>query len=146
MKIDWTALRFSSELMAISKSFMAYALEKYAPRTAQMFAHSLQVLSRTKLANGLPWDKTLLITFLENLKKSRHDLVGFRRFYRWAVDRGIKGFDLNTYLTIKDISQPGWIRMHDFFFRSLVLTLMRRFGCSSVLSEYFQQILGRTPS
>lgn len=102
MKIDWTALQFSSELMAVSKSFMAYALEKYAPGTAKMFADSLQVLSRTKLANGLPWDKTLLIIVLEDLKKSRHDLVGFRRFYRWAVDRGIKGFDLNTYLTIKD--------------------------------------------
>ena len=102
MKIDWTALQFGSELMAISKSFMAYALEKYAPRTAQMFANSLQTLSRTKLANGLPWDKTLLITVLDGLKKSRHDLVGFRRFYRWAVDRGIKGFDLNTYLIIKD--------------------------------------------
>jgi hypothetical protein len=101
MKIDWTALQFSSELMAVSKSFMAYALEKYAPRTAKMFADSLQVLSRTKLANGLPWDKTLLIIVLEDLKKPRHDLVGFRKFHRWAVDRDIKGFDLNTYLTIK---------------------------------------------
>lgn len=102
MKIDWTALRFSSELMAISKGFMAYALEKYAPRTAQIFANFLQALSSTKLANGLPWDKSLLITVLEDIKKSRHDLVGFRRFYRWAVDRGIEGFDLNTYLKIKD--------------------------------------------
>lgn len=102
MKIDWTALQFGAELMAISKSFMAYALEKYAPRTAQMFAKSLQTLSRTKLANGLPWDKTLVITALEGLKKSRHDLLGFRRFYRWGVDRGIAGFDLNTYLLIKD--------------------------------------------
>lgn len=81
MKIDWTDLRFNSELMVISKNFMAYALEKYAPRTAHMFANSLQVLSRTKLANGLPWDKILLIAVLEDLKKSRHDLVGFRRFW-----------------------------------------------------------------
>ncbi|WP_258198005.1 tyrosine-type recombinase/integrase [Pseudomonas capeferrum] len=102
MKIDWTALQFGPELMAVSKSFMAYALEKYAPRTAQMFADSLQALSRTKLANGLPWDKNLLITVLDGLKNSRRDLVGFRRFYRWAVDRDIKGFDLNTYLIIKD--------------------------------------------
>lgn len=100
--IDWAALQFSSELMATSKSFMAYVLEKYAPRTAKMFANSLQALSRTKLANSLLWDRSLLLIVLEDLKKSRHDLVGFRRFYRWAVDRGIQGFDLNTYLIIKD--------------------------------------------
>jgi site-specific recombinase XerD len=103
MKIDWAVLRFNSELMAISKSFMAYALEKYAPRTALLFANSLRALSNTKLASGLPWDKTILITVLEELRKSRRDLVGFRRFYRWAADRGIKGFDQNTYLVIKDI-------------------------------------------
>nr|WP_279309858.1 tyrosine-type recombinase/integrase [Pseudomonas koreensis] len=88
--------------MAISKSFMAYVLEKYAPRTAQMFANSLQALSKTKIANSLLWDKSLLLIILEELKKSRHDLVGFRRFYRWAIDRGIQGFDLDTYLIIKD--------------------------------------------
>jgi integrase len=103
MKIDWAALRFNSELIEISKSFMAYALEKYAPCTAQMFAKSLHALSRTKLANGLPWEKAVLINVLGELKKSRYDLGGFRRFYRWALDRGIKGFDLNTYLAIKDV-------------------------------------------
>lgn len=100
--IDWAALQFSSELMAITKSFMAYVLEKYAPRTAQMFANFLQALSRTMLANSLHWDKSHLLIVLEDLKKSRHDLVAFRCFYRWAIDRGIEGFDLNNYLIIKD--------------------------------------------
>jgi hypothetical protein len=34
MKIDWTAIQLNSELIEIGKGFMAYALEKYAPRTA----------------------------------------------------------------------------------------------------------------
>ena len=103
MKIDWVVLNLSSELIAISKGFMAYVLEKYAPRTAQMFAYSIQALASTELATGLPWSKAALIVALDSLKRSRHDLVGFRRFYRWAVDRGIKGFDADTYLIIKDM-------------------------------------------
>lgn len=107
MKVDWAALQFSSDLMEICKSFMAYALEKYAPRTAQMFANSLQKLSKTELAHGLPWGIPLIVTTLERLRESRHDLVGFRRFYRWAVGRGIEGFDLNTYLIIKDVKSSS---------------------------------------
>jgi len=34
MTIDWAALQLNSELIEIGKGFMAYALEKYAPRTA----------------------------------------------------------------------------------------------------------------
>lgn len=56
MKIDWTALQLNSELIEIGKGFMAYALEKYAPRTAVMFADTLRFLSSTNLATGLPWD------------------------------------------------------------------------------------------
>jgi len=103
MKVDWVALKFSSDLMEICKSFMAYALEKYSPRTAQMFANLFHKLSKTDLASGLPWGKPLLITTIESLRESRRDLVGFRIFYRWAVGRGIEGFDLNTYLIIKEI-------------------------------------------
>ncbi|AZF47922.1 hypothetical protein C4J86_2687 [Pseudomonas sp. R2-7-07] len=36
-------------------------------------------------------------------KKTRAVLVGFRRFYRWAMDRGINGFDPATYLKIKEV-------------------------------------------
>ncbi len=103
MKIDWTALQLNSELIEIGKGFMAYALEKYAPRTAVMFADTLRFLSSTNLAAGLPWDSHQLVTALEELKKTRTVLIGFRRLYRWAMDRGINGFDPITYLRIKDV-------------------------------------------
>ena len=103
LKIDWGTLNLSPALREIGKGFMAYALEKYAPRTAVMFADTLRFLSSTDLAAGLPWSSGQLNTTLEELKNSRSVLVGFRTLYRWAVDRGIKGFDRNTYLKIKDI-------------------------------------------
>ena len=103
LKIDWGTLNLSPALREIGKGFMAYALEKYAPRTAVMFADTLRFLSSSDLAAGLPWSSDQLNTTLEELKKSRSILVGFRTLYRWAVDRGIKGFDRNTYLKIKDI-------------------------------------------
>jgi len=103
MKIDWTALPLNSELMEIGKGFMAYVLEKYAPRTALMFADTLRFLSSTNLATGLPWGRHQLVTALEELKKTRTVLIGFRRLYRWAMDRGINGFDPITYLKIKDV-------------------------------------------
>lgn len=86
MTIDWAALQLNSELIEIGKGFMAYALEKYAPRTAAMFADSLRSLSNTNLATGLPWESAELSSALEKLKKSRRALVGFRGFYRWAND------------------------------------------------------------
>lgn len=103
MKIDWAALQLNSELIEIGKGFMAYALEKYAPRTAVMFADTLRFLSSTNLATGLPWDTHQLVTALEELKKTRAVLIAFRRLYRWAMDRGINGFDPITYLKIKDV-------------------------------------------
>jgi integrase len=103
MKIDWAALQLNPELIEIGKGFMAYALEKYAPRTAVMFADTLRFLSSTNLATGLPWDTHQLVTALEKLKKTRAVLIGFRRLYRWAMDRGINGFDSITYLGIKDV-------------------------------------------
>ena len=102
LKIDWAELDLTPEFNEIAKGFMAYALEKYAPQTAFMFVRSLVYLSSTNLARHFPWDHQDLIAQLEGFKRSRHNLIGFRRLYRWAVDRGIKGFDLNTYLTIKD--------------------------------------------
>ncbi|WP_223453816.1 tyrosine-type recombinase/integrase [Pseudomonas sp. GL-RE-19] len=102
LKIDWAELGLTPEFNEIAKGFMAYALEKYAPQTAFMFVRSLVYLSSTNLARRFPWDHHDLIAQLEGFKRSRHNLIGFRRLYRWGVDRGIKGFDLNTYLTIKD--------------------------------------------
>ncbi|MEN5028957.1 tyrosine-type recombinase/integrase [Pseudomonas sp. Ps21-P2] len=103
MKIDWTVLQLNSELIEIGKGFMAYALEKYAPRTAVMFADTLRFLCTTSLAAGLPWDPGQLVTALEELRKTRTILIGFRRLYRWAMDRGINGFDPLIYLKIKDV-------------------------------------------
>ncbi|CAI8817694.1 site-specific recombinase [Pseudomonas chlororaphis] len=103
LKIDWVALDLTPEFNEIAKSFMAYALEKYAPQTAFMFARSLVHLSNTDLARYFPWDYQKLITELDSFKQPRQNLIGFRRLYRWAVDRGIKGFDQNLYLKIKDI-------------------------------------------
>ncbi|UIN53878.1 tyrosine-type recombinase/integrase [Pseudomonas kribbensis] len=103
LKIDWASLDLTPELNEIAKGFMAYALEKYAPQTAFMFVRSLVYLSSTALARYFPWDYQDLIAELNGFKKSRQHLIGFRRLYRWAVDRGIKGFESNIYLKIKDV-------------------------------------------
>nr|WP_282446896.1 site-specific recombinase [Pseudomonas sp. W2Aug9] len=102
LKIDWVELDLAPELTEIAKGFMAYSLEKYAPQTAFMFARFIVYLSSTNLARRFPWDQQNFIAKLEGFKKVRHNLIGLRRFYRWAIDRGIKGFDNRTYLTIKD--------------------------------------------
>ncbi|WP_213881382.1 tyrosine-type recombinase/integrase [Pseudomonas sp. dw_358] len=103
LKIDWAALDLTPEFNEIAKGFMAFALEKYAPQTAFMFVRSLVYLSRTALGRHFPWNYNNLITELDDLKKFRQHLIGFRRLYRWAVDRGIKGFDSSIYLKIKDV-------------------------------------------
>ncbi|WP_252959140.1 site-specific recombinase [Pseudomonas simiae] len=102
LKIDWAELALAPELNEIAKGFMAYALERYAPQTAFMFARFLVYLSSTNLARHFPWSHQDLIARLEGFKKVRHNLIGFRRFYLWALDRGIKGFDKDIYLRIKD--------------------------------------------
>lgn len=102
LKIDWVKLALAPELTEIAKGFMTFSLEKYAPQTAFMFARFLVYLSSTKLARNFPWGHESFIVELENLKKVRHNLVGLRRFYGWAIDRGIKGFEKKTYLAIKD--------------------------------------------
>jgi integrase len=103
LKIDWAALDLTPELNEIAKGFMAYALEKYAPQTAFMFVRTLVYLSSTDLARYCPWDYQNVIAELNGFRQSRQNLIGFRRLYRWAVDRGIKGFDSNIYLKIKDV-------------------------------------------
>ncbi|WP_130904836.1 MULTISPECIES: hypothetical protein [unclassified Pseudomonas] len=87
LKIDWAELDLTPEFNEIAKGFMAYALEKYAPQTAFMFVRSLAYLSGTNLARHFPWDHQNLIAQLDGFKRSRHNLIGFRRLYRWGVDR-----------------------------------------------------------
>ena len=103
LTIDWASLDLTPELKEISKGFMAYALEKYAPQTAFMFIRSIVYLSSTALARDFPWGYQDLIHELNGFRQSRQHLIGFRRLYRWAVDRGIKGFDSNVYLKIKEV-------------------------------------------
>lgn len=103
LKIDWGELALAPELTEIAKGFMAYSLEKYAPQTAFMFARFLVYLSSTNLAQHFPWGQQNFIAKLEDFKQVRHNLIGLRRFYRWAMDRGINGFDPITYLKIKEV-------------------------------------------
>lgn len=103
LKIDWVELALAPELTEIAKGFMAYSLEKYAPQTASMFARFLVYLSSTNLAQHFPWGQQNFIAKLEDFKQVRHNLIGLRRFYRWAMDRGINGFDPITYLKIKEV-------------------------------------------
>ncbi|WP_412459822.1 hypothetical protein ACK2SD_12290 [Pseudomonas sp. SC11] len=93
----------AAELTEIAKGFMAYSLEKYAPQTAFMFARFLVYLSSTNLAQIFPWGQQNFIAKLEDFKQIRPNLIGLRRFYRWAMDRGINGFDPITYLKIKEV-------------------------------------------
>ena len=103
LKIDWVELALAPELTEIAKGFMAYSLEKYAPQTAFMFARFLVYLSSTNLAQHFPWGQQNFVAKLEDFKQVRHNLTGLRRFYRWAMDRGINGFDPITYLKIKEV-------------------------------------------
>lgn len=108
MKIDWSALKLSPELMEIAKGFIAYALEKYAPITASMFAEFIRNLSNSRLSQKYPWCHDDLVAALFELNKSRHTIVSFRTFYRWCIYRGIKGFYRETYPEIKDIKSPRY--------------------------------------
>lgn len=80
MKVDWSALKLKPELTEMAKGFIAYALERYAPQTALMFADSFRTLSNSALARSFPWTIDDLTISLEELKKSRLAIIGFRRF------------------------------------------------------------------
>lgn len=102
MKVDWSVLKLKPELTEMAKGFIAYSLERYAPQTAKMFADSFRILSNSALARSFPWSPDDLAVSLAELKKSRPAIIGLRRFYRWALDRGFKGFDHRTYLKLKE--------------------------------------------
>ncbi|WP_256249836.1 hypothetical protein [Pseudomonas sp. NBRC 111124] len=67
LKIDWASLDLSPELKEVAKGFVAYALEKYAPQTAFMFARSIVYMSNTALARTFPWGGQDLVTELNGL-------------------------------------------------------------------------------
>ena len=103
MKIDWTALHLNPNLMQIAKAFLAYALEKYAPVTAFKASGVFLRLSESVISAKFPWTRQEVVTTISTLAKFRESTIFFRTFYRWALNRGIFGFDKETYLALKEI-------------------------------------------
>lgn len=103
MKIDWAALHLNPQLMQIAKAFVAYALEKYAPVTAFKASGVFGRLAESEISAKFPWARQELVTTISNWAKFRESTIFFRTFYRWALNRGILGFDKETYLALKEI-------------------------------------------
>lgn len=103
MKIDWDALHLNPDLMQIAKAFVAYALEKYAPITAFKASGVLGRLAESDISAKFPWTRQEVVTTISAWAKFRENTIFFRTFYRWALNRGILGFDKETYLALKEI-------------------------------------------
>lgn len=103
MKIDWDALHLNPELVQIAKAFVAYALEKYAPITAFKASGVFGRLAESDISDKFPWTRLEVVITISNWAKFRESTIFFRTFYRWALNRGILGFDKETYLALKDI-------------------------------------------
>ncbi|MCP2226818.1 integrase [Pseudomonas silensiensis] len=103
MKIDWAALHLNPQLMQIAKAFVAYALEKYAPVTAFKASGVFGRLAESEISAKFPWAQQELVTTISNWAKFRESTIFFRTFYRWALSRGISGFEKETYLALKEI-------------------------------------------
>jgi len=103
MKIDWAALHLNPQLMQIAKAFVAYALEKYAPVTAFKASGVFGRLAESEISAKFPWARQELVTTISNWAKFRESTIFFRTFYRYALNRGILGFDKETYLALKEI-------------------------------------------
>lgn len=101
--VNWEEIYLDPSLLEIFKGFIAHALEKYAPRTVEIFARLLKRMSDNGILNVFPWGSNEVLLAATSLSDSRHDLVGFRTFYRWALSRGLAGFDRETYLAIKEV-------------------------------------------
>lgn len=98
MKIDWAALHLNPNLMQIAKAFVAYALEKYAPVTAFKASGVFGRLAESDISAKFPWTRQEVVTTISTWAKFRESTIFFRTFYRWALNRGILGFDKETYL------------------------------------------------
>ncbi|UVL11455.1 tyrosine-type recombinase/integrase [Pseudomonas rhodesiae] len=103
MKIDWDALHLNPNLMQIAKAFVAYALEKYAPVTAFKASGVFGRLAESDISAKFPWTRQEVVTTISTWAKFRESTIFFRTFYRWALNRGILGFDKETYLALKEI-------------------------------------------
>ncbi|WP_233281625.1 hypothetical protein [Pseudomonas tructae] len=102
MSIDWPSLKLSSEFFEIAKAFMVYMLEKYSPSTAYRAARMLHRISESDISLKFTWAADEIISAFCSWSSPREYVVVFRTLYRWALDRGIIGFDNGIYLNIKD--------------------------------------------
>lgn len=103
MTIDWAELHLNPDIMQIAKAFVAYALEKYAPVTAFKASGVFGRLAESEISCKFPWTRQEVVTVVTTWTKSRESVIFFRTFYRWALGRGILGFDKETYLALKEI-------------------------------------------
>ena len=103
MSINWSELNLNPEFLEIAKSFVAHALEKYAPVTALKMTKVLHLLAQSQIALKFPWVQQEVVETVSAWKQFREGLIFFRTLYRWAIDRGIFGFSRETYLAIKQI-------------------------------------------
>lgn len=103
MKIDWDALHLNPHLLQIAKAFVAYALEKYAPVTVFKASGVFERLAESDISAKFPWTRQEVVTTISTWTKFRESTIFFRTFYRWALNRGILGFDNATYLALKEI-------------------------------------------
>jgi site-specific recombinase XerD len=103
MKIDWAALHLNPNLMQIAKAFVAYALEKYAPVTAFKASGVFGRLAESDISAKFPWTRLEVVTTISTWAQFRESTIFFRTFYRWGLNRGVLGFDKETYLALKEI-------------------------------------------
>ncbi|MDN6860781.1 site-specific recombinase [Pseudomonas sp. CAN2814] len=103
MSINWSKLKLNSEFLEIAKAFMAHALEKYAPVTAFKISGVLSRLADSSIAMIFPWTQRQVVETVSGWRGFRESLIFFRTLYRWALNRGIQGFNKETYLAIKTI-------------------------------------------
>jgi hypothetical protein len=82
---------------------VAYALEKYAPVTAFKASGVFGRLAESDISAKFPWTRQEVVTTISTWAKFRESTIFFRTFYRWALNRGILGFDKETYLALKEI-------------------------------------------
>lgn len=103
MSVNWSDLNLNPEFLEIAKSFLAHALEKYAPVTAFKITGVFHRLAESHIALKFPWTRQEVVETLYSWRQYRESLIFFRTLYRWAINRGISGFSREIYLAIKEI-------------------------------------------
>lgn len=89
--------------MQIAKAFVAYALEKYAPITAFKSSGVFGRLAESDISAKFPWTRQEVVTTISAWAKFRENTIFLERFIAGPLNRGILGFDKETYLALKEI-------------------------------------------